>query len=191
MPGTTSLGIHYPLQNETVNATSWQTMATDIDTLLSQLDTIRLKTTNPLTASISGPFSSPFTSLATGTDGTYAAFDTVNWDTGSLASLGVNPDRLTLPTGVWFARATVAMSTYTTATYMRVGLLCGGVIWSMQTTSTISNNPTLVASASGLVVVTVPPLPLQMRIRWVGVGGPAHFIQGRLDVYKIRDISDV
>jgi hypothetical protein len=191
MPGSTSLGIHYPLQNETVNATSWQTMATDVDTLLSQLDVLRLKTTNPPTASISGPFSSPFTSLATATDGTYAAFDTVNWDTAGMASLGVNPDRLTLQSGVWFARVTAAISNYTTITYMRVGLLCGGTIWSMQTTSTISNNPTLLASASGIVVVTTPPLPLQMRIRWVGTGGPAHFIQGRMDVYKIRDISDV
>jgi hypothetical protein len=191
MPGTTSLGIHYPLQGEIVTATSWQTMATDIDTILSDLDTIRLKTTNPITASISGPFSSPSTNLATATDGTYNVFDTVNWDTGGLASLGVNPDRLTLQSGIYFARATVAMSTYTTMTYMRVGLLCGGVIWSMQTTSTLSNNPTVLSSASGLVVVTTPPLPLQMRIRWVGTGGPAHFIQGRLEVYKIRDIANV
>jgi hypothetical protein len=191
MPGTTPLGIHYPLQNETVTATSWQTMATDIDTLLSSLDTIRDKTTNPTTASIRGPFITPFVTLATATDGTYNVFDTVEWDNGGLASLGVNPDRLTLQSGVYFARASVSITNYTTLTYMRVGLLCGGVIWSMQTTSTLSTNPQLTSAASGLVVVTTPPLPLQMRIRWVGTGGPAHFIQGHLQVYKIRDIANV
>lgn len=191
MPGMTSLGIRYPFQNETVNATSWQTMATDVDTLLSQLDVLRIKTTNPLMASISGPFITPSTNLATATDGVYNVFSTVNFDTGGFANLGVNADRLTLSTGIYFARASATMTTYTTVTYMRVGLLTGSTVWSMQTTATLATNPTLLGSASGLVVVTAPNTALQVRIRWVGTGGPAHFVQGRLDCYKIRDISNV
>jgi hypothetical protein len=191
MPGTTSLGIRYPLQNETVTATSWQDLATDVDTLMTQLDALRDKTTNPLSASISGPFSAPATSLATTTDGTYNVFNTVNWDTGGFANLGLNPDRLTLPTGIYFARASVAITAYTTLSFMRVGVLTNTTDWSRQTTSTVSGTPILTASASGLVVVTVPSTALKVHLRWVGTGGPANFIQGRLDAYKIRDISDV
>ena len=191
MPGTTSLGIHYPLQNETVNATSWQTMATDVDTLLSQLDVLRLKTTNPLTASISGPFITPATAVATATDGIYNVFNTVNWDTGGFANLGVNPDRLTLSTGIYFARATAAITNYTTLTFMRVGVLVGANWWSRQTTSTISGTPIVTASASALIAVTAPATTLKLSVRWVGTGGPANFIQGRLECYKVRDISNV
>ncbi len=189
MPGTTPLGLRYPLQGETVNATSWQNLATDIDTLMTTVDGLRDRALQPATASIIGSFSA--TSLATATDGVYSTFVTVLWDTSGFANLGVNADRLTLSTGVYFARAQATLSGYTTMTYVRVGLLAQSRIWAMQNADTIAGSGLHTANAAGIVVITTASSALQVRIRWAGTGGPANFINGALDVYKIRELADV
>ena len=99
MPGTTSLGIRYPFQNETVNQASWQNMANDIDGLLTQLGVLRDATVNPATAQIFGSGTS--VTLATNVTGNLT-FNFENWDTAGYANLGVNNDRFTVQPGVFY-----------------------------------------------------------------------------------------
>lgn len=189
MPGATPLGLRYPLQGETVDATSWQNLANDIDGLMTTVDSLRDRSIKPATASIRGSFSG--TAVATGVDSVYNNFNAVVWDNSSFANLGVNPDRLTLSTGVYYASAMGEITAYTTLTFFRVGLLAGGRIWAMQHVDTLAVATFPQAQASGVVVITTPSTALQMRIRWNGTGGPATVVDGLLSVYKIRELADV
>ena len=189
MPGATSLGIHYPLQNETVDAASWQTMANDIDALLTSLDALRDVAVSRPAAKISGGS----TIVAANTDSVMSGFSTESFDTGGYANLGVNNDRLTLPTGIFWCYTVANMSGATTLAMTRTGLLVGGTtIWAMQQQDnyTAGHNPSSIRS-SGLVVITVASTILQARIRWAGTGGPATFLSQELAAYKVRDLADV
>lgn len=189
MPGYTSLGIQYPLQNEVVDATSWQTMADDIDALLTSLDALRDVAVSRPTAAISGGS----TGLAVNTDGVLSGFTVEDFDTGGYANLGVNNDRLTLPTGVFWCQAKANMTGATTIAMTRTGLLVGGTtIWAMQQQDTYAAgaNPGNIRS-SGIVVITSASTTLQARIRWSGTGGPATFLSQELAAYKVRDLGNV
>ena len=52
MPGATPLGLRYPLQGETVDAASWQNLATDIDAQMTVIQGVRDKAFRPPTASV-------------------------------------------------------------------------------------------------------------------------------------------
>lgn len=189
MPGATPLGLRFPLQGETVDATSWQNLANDIDALMTTVDGLRDRAIKPATAAIQGSFTG--TAVATGVDSVYNDFTNVNWDNAGFANVGVNPDRLTLSTGVYYASALGSLTAYTTLTFFRVGLLAGGRIWAMQHVDTLAAASFPAAQAAGVVVVTAPATALQMRIRWNGTGGPATVFDGLLSVYKIRELADV
>jgi len=188
MPGATPLGLRYPLQGETVDATSWQNLAEDIDTLMTQLDGLRDANLRPITASVTGSGGSAVT--ATGVDGVLT-YNLESWDTANLANLGVNNDRLTLSTGIWFARANTSFLSGTGAiTFTRTGLLLGGVLWQsmeMSTATSVTGNMV----ATGCLVVTVAGTILQQRVRWNGAGGPGTWSGGTLQVYKIRELADI
>lgn len=188
MPGVTPLGLRFPLQGETVDSTSWQNLANDVDTLMTTVDGLRNRATKPATASIQG-FAG--TALATGVDGVYANFNFVEWDNAGFANLGVNPDRLTLSTGVYYASAQATLTTYTTMVFFRVGLLAGARIWAMQHVDTLAAAALPTAIAAGVVIITAPATALQVRIRWNGTGGPASITNGLLSVYKVRELADV
>ncbi len=191
MPGMTSLGIRFPLQGETVDATSWQNMANDIDALMTSLDTIRDRATKPESAMIRDTIGSVTTTPASNTDGVLH-FSQVSWDTSTFANLGANNDRLTLSTGVYYATATSDISAYTTMTQARIGLLTGSTLWAAQSIDTVSDG-SLFLVASGVVVVTAAATALQVRCRWNGTGTAVFDAAGgnNLFVYKIREISDV
>src|SRR6476646_479917 len=108
MPGTTPLGLRYPLQGETVDAASWQNLATDIDAQMTVIQGLRNKAFKPPTASIgnSGGNVLPVTT-ATGVAASFL-FNVVNWDNAGLVNLAVNNDRITVGPGVWWVRFTAS-----------------------------------------------------------------------------------
>lgn len=189
MPGSTSLGIPFPLQGETVDAASWQDMADAVDALLSQLDTLRDLATSKPSASISGGT----VVTATGVNGTVTGFTDVDWDTGGYADLVTNPDRVTVPAGVYWAICEGSLTGYTTTTVMRLSILADSVIWG-------ANNIDILTGVGGIrsftwgagtVMVSAASNAIQVRTRWNGTGGPATTQSVTLRVYKIRDLADL
>lgn len=188
MPGSTSLGIPYPLQGETVDAASWQDMADTVDGLLTQLDTIRDVAVSKPSVSISGGT----VVTATGVNGTVTGFTTEDWDTGGYADLGVNPDRVTVPAGIYFAVCEGSLTGFTTLTMMRLSILADGVIWGANNVDTLTGSGVFRFSwGGGTVMVSTASNAIQVRTRWNGTGGPATTQSVTLRVYKIRDLADL
>jgi hypothetical protein len=187
MPGATSLGIRYPFQGETVTATSWQNTANDIDGLLTQLDVLRDTSISKLSASISGGT----VATATGATGVATTFTNENWDTGGYADLVANNDRLTVTPGVYWTQCRAILTTVTTITSARCGVLVGGaVLWNAITVDTIGGT-NVACNSTGIVVVTLPATIFQVQVRWVGTGGPGTWTNVRLEAYKVRDFANV
>lgn len=189
MPGTTSLGIRYPFQGETVDQASWQNMAVDIDGLLSQLDVLRSTTTAPATASVFRASNSA--TLATTVTGNLT-FDTENWDTAGYANLGVNNDRFTVQPGVFYVCVAYNINTITTTTGIQTLFLVGGAIWGGYTVGNIGGTTTNTnVSTSGLIVAQAVNTTVQVQVRWNGTGGPAVFDLARFIIIKVRDLVNV
>jgi hypothetical protein len=196
MPGTTPLGLRYPFQGETVDATSWQNLATDIDGLMTTTQGLRTKAFHPQTASIgnSGGNVLPVTTASGGS--ALMLFNVVNWDNASLVNLVANNDRITVGPGIWWARTTVSsLDSWTTLTYMRAGIIdATGSTWAFAQVDTVST-PAIAGAVTtnALIVNRSPTLAIQMLVSWVGTGGPARWAQGtaNLQVYRVREIGDV
>ena len=186
MPGTTSLGIRYPFQSETVTAQSWQNMADDIDGLLTSLQTLQTAALHPETASIS---SSGTTNPASGAS-VQQTFATEDWDVGNLANLGVSNNRLTLSSGLWYARYSSFLSGYTTITVAHWGLLVGGTTvvaeQEMDSTTTTSVGGTV----SSLVYASAAGTILQGNFIWIGTGTGA-LGTATMQVYKLREVANL
>lgn len=188
MPGATPLGIRYPFQGETVTATSWQNTANDIDGLLTQLDVLRDTSVSKLTASISGGTAV----TATGVVGTVATFTTENWDTGGYADLVANNDRLTITPGIYWTQCQANLTTVTSITSARCGILIGTtVLWNAVTLDTQPASNSGSCNSTGIVVVSAPTNIVQIQVRWVGTGGPGNWVSCRLEAYKVRDLANV
>lgn len=188
MPGTTSLGIRYPLQSEIINATSWQNMSEDIDALLTSLDALRDTAVSRPTARISGGT----TSVAVNTDVFMSTFNSVDWDTGGYADLGANDDRLTLPSGIFWCVTKGNISGTTTLAMARTGIVSGGAtVWGMQEQDDYTSTVASTIRSSALVMLTAASTIIQARVRWSGTGGPATCNGQELAVYKVRDLADV
>jgi hypothetical protein len=189
MPGATSLGIRYPLEGETVTAQSWQDMADDIDALFTDLDTLRIAGLNRATASVS---SSPagVGGIVSGTT-TTMTYTIEDWDTGGYANLGVNNDRLTLPTGLYFMRFSTFLgipSTINDITLVRYFLNLNGIaIASIETdeNSSITNNNTVTC----VYPVMSASSSLTGSCRFNGTG-TATMAGASLQAYKIRELLD-
>ncbi len=187
MPGATSLGIRYPFQGETVSATSWQNTAEDIDGLLTQLDVLRDLSTSKPSASISGGT----VVTASGAVGTLTTYTDEDWVTAGYADLGVSNDRLTVPAGIYWTQCQTRITTVTTVTSARCGVLVGTtVLWHATTLDTV-NATTPLCNSTGIVIATGVSNILQVQVRWVGTGGPGTWVIGRLEAYKVRDLVDV
>lgn len=187
MPGYTSLGIQYPVQGEVVDAAAWQTMAQDIDDLMTSLDTIRDLAGSRPTASISGGS----VATATGVDGTVSTFTSEDWDTGGYANLGVNNDRLTVPPGIYWCTAVGNLTGATTVTQKRLGILYNSIIWGSQSEATITSGNNNFSVATGLVVASSAATAIQVRTRWQGTGGPATTRFVNLRIYQVRELNDL
>jgi len=187
MPGTTSLGIRYPLQSEIVDATSWQDMADDIDALMTSLDALRDTAVTRPTARITGGS----TSVAVNTNVVLSGFNNVSWDNAGYANLGVDDDLLTVSSGIYWAYTKANMSGTTTFTMARISILVSGSVWAMQQQDDYSSTFASDIRSSGLFLVTAASATLQARARWAGTGGPATFSSQELAVYKVRDLADV
>lgn len=188
MPGTTSLGIRYPLQNEIVSASAWQDMSDDIDALLTSLDALRDVAVSRPTARISGGS----TSVAVSTDVFMSTFSSVDWDTGNYADLVADDDRLTLPSGIFWCYTKANLSGTTTLQMARTGIVSGGTtVWGMQTQDDYTSTSASSLRSSALVMLTAASTIIQARIRWSGTGGPATCNSQELAVYKVRDLADV
>lgn len=195
MPGVTPLGLRYPYQNETVDAQSWQNLATDIDTELTVVQGLRTKAFQVPTASVgnSGSDVLPVTTASGAT--TFMLYNVVNWDNAGLTNLGVNNDRITVGPGLWWTRFTVnVLDSWTTLTYMRIGIIdTTAQIWSLGQVDTV----TVPAIAGPVTVNTLitnraASLGIQGLVSWVGTGGPARWAHStsNLQVYRVRDIGD-
>lgn len=188
MPGTTSLGIRYPYQNEVVTAQSWQDMADDIDALFTSLDALTDLARLKPSASISGGAAA----TATNNNGIPTNYTTVNWDTGGYANLGVNPDRLTVPSGVYWGFCSGFLSGATTVTAKRVGLLHNSIVWGAQTVDILTGTGNgTISPGSGMIICTGVTNVIQVRCIWTGTGGPATTGSVTLSVYKIRELADL
>lgn len=187
MPGVTSLGIRYPYQDEVVTATSWQNMAEDIDGLFTDLETLQDLARLRPSASITGGAAA----TATGNNGIPTAYSTVVWDTGGYANLGVNPDRLTVPSGVYWGFCSGFLSGATTVTAKRVSLLHNSRTWSGQTVDILTGTGNgIISPSSGMIICTGVTNTIQVRCIWTGTGGPATTSSVTLTVYKIRELAD-
>jgi hypothetical protein len=193
MPGMTPLGLRYPLQGETVDATSWQNLANDIDTLMTTINTIRTTAFHTPTASVGNVSGTLPISVASSTL-VDMRYNNVNWDTASLVNLVANDDRITVGTGVWYVRFTArswsGMGTLVTGiSYIRD---TGGTFWSEQSIQNLgspsSGGP---LSCSGVVVNQAASLGIKGTVAWNGAGGPATYNGAALQVYRLREIGDV
>jgi hypothetical protein len=196
MPGVTPLGLRYPYQGETVDATSWQNLANDIDGLMTTVQGLRDKAFRPPTASIgnSGGNVLPVTTASGAT--TNMLYNVTNWDTGGLVNLGVNNDRITVGPGLWWVRSTVSLlDSWTTLTFMRVVISdTTATNWAAAQVDTVTTPAVAGAVTVNAVVVNrAATLGITSLVAWFGTGGPARWAQGtaNLQVYRIREIGDV
>jgi hypothetical protein len=191
MPGTTSLGIPYPFQNETVDAASWQNMATAVDALFTQLNSLSTLATNRPTASISS--TGAVTGIASGST-LVQSFATEDWDTGGYANLGVNADRLTLDTGIFYARFNVLVTptnSATNITLVRTFLVLDGLtLGAVETDQAETDNGSAGQVATSMMAVYNNGAVLQGVYSFFGTGGTAFSGSATLQVYKIRELLD-
>lgn len=188
MPGSTSLGIPYPLQGEVIDAASFQAMSTAVDTLLTSLDALRdLALTKPSAGLTGGSIAT-----ATGVNGTVANYTTIQWDTAGYANLGTHPNSFVVPPGIYWASCGGNLSGATTVATKRLGILFNSIIWGAQATDITSGtgNGTFSVS-SGVIVCSAPTNTIEVRTFWSGTGGPAttQFVDFR--IYQIRALADV
>lgn len=188
MPGSTSLGIPYPLQGEVISATQFQNMSTAVDALFTQLDTLRDLAGSKPSAGMTGGS----VATATGVNGTVANYTTIQWDTAGYCNLGTHPNSFVVPPGVYWASCGGNLSGATTVATKRLMLLFNSIIWGSQATDVTSGtgNGTMSVS-SGVIVATAPTNTIEVRTFWSGTGGPAttQFVDFR--IYQIRALADV
>lgn len=192
MPGVTPLGLHYPLQGETVDAASWQTLANDIDGLMTTTQTLRTAAFKPPTASI-GNNGSLAVSTASG-GSTIMLYNVVHWDNASLVNLGVNNDRITVTPGVWHVRFTTTLSSVTTVTYARALILdTAGTTWGFAQMDAVAVGQAGAITVNAYVVNFAATVGIQGLVSWVGTGGPGSWVGtgAELQVSRIRTIADV
>lgn len=186
MPGSTSLGIPYPYQSETVTAQSWEDLALAVDGLMTQLDTIRDLAAQFETAQISGG-SVVANSASTQTIANYSS---VTWDTSGWVDLGAFPNQITVPAGLYFCAGYSFISGGTTYAMARLQIMAAGTPWGVRTTDGTGTSSMVVSSVFGFVMCTASTA-ITMSGRWQGTGGPATFSTSRLSVVKIRALADV
>lgn len=188
MPGATSLGIPYPYQYETVDASSWLDLATAVDGLMTSLDAIRALAADRPSAGISGGAAN---AVASATTTTVTNFTFENWDTGGYADLGVSPNQLTVPPGLYFVSAAGLFGSVTTFTMARITILAGGVTWAGSMIDANVNLGSTLSSTAGVVLATAATTAIQVQVRWQGVGGPPNFDFVQLQAMQIRALANV
>jgi hypothetical protein len=109
MPANTPLGISYPLYSDAISTTQaqFQDMATDMDTLVQQLeDRLTAASTRP-TCKLSG-IANQLVAPATNVTVVWAAED---FDNDNMANIGVNATRIQLiDQGIYLVGASIALS---------------------------------------------------------------------------------
>lgn len=183
MPGATPLGLRYPYPWETVTAQSYQDLAEDIDSVLDSLDLLHTSVRVPAQAAILHAGAGTSVTQAVTTNLT---FDTESYDTASLANLGVNNDRLTLSSGIWFANGWAFTTGGTTTSGTQLQLM---LATALHTFHRIDNSSFTGKSINvqGLLHVPINGTILQMAGAWFGTGGPQTWF-ARLQVWKVREL---
>lgn len=180
MPAT-SLGIRYPSMKEVIDAADFQTMAEDIDSLLFALNTKRSLARKRLSSSITGSANSvAVTTLQN------LVFTTETWDVGGLANLGVNNDRMTVPSGVYLVLGSAFITGWTTVDFARLAVTHNGTI---HTGHQLSRNSLISANlqVTALVVNGADGGILRLQAYWAGTGGPADWIP-KMTALRLRPI---
>jgi hypothetical protein len=183
MPGTTPLGLRYPLPWETVTAQSFQDLSEDIDAALDALDLIRTQARVPEQASvIQGGAGNALTQAVT----TTLTYTIELYDTGGLSNLGVNNDRLTLSAGLWFCNGWAISSGGTTTTGSQLQLQVATVMTAFHRVDNSSFTGKNM-NVQALLKIPVDGTILQLAGVWFGTGGPQTW-SARLQVWKVREL---
>jgi hypothetical protein len=166
-------------------------MATAVDALFTQLDALGTLATHRPTASVSS--TGAVTGIASGSSLTQL-FGTEDWDTGGYANLGVNNDRLTLDTGIFYVRYNVLVTPTNSATNITLVrshiLLDGLTISAVETDQAETDNGSAGQVATAMMVVFNNGAILQGFYTFIGTGGTAFSGSATLQVYKIRELLD-
>jgi hypothetical protein len=192
MPGTTSLGIRYPLMTEVVSASAWQDFADDVDTALTNLETLRTGALQRMSVSLSSATQTTTPASATDAQNRY---DTIDWKsdtsiTVNLVSPGVY-SYVQLPAGVWFIRASATASGWTTMTMFRSGIWnnAGTTQYQLGSSATITGGTTTKTTAAGVVMLPVATNMIGL-VRWVGTG-VATIENALFQAYRILELGDL
>lgn len=181
MPGTTPLGLRYPLPWETVTAQSFQDLSEDIDAALDALDIIETQARVPQQASVINGAGGNSVPVNVGTTLTYTIEE---YDTGNLADLGVNNDRLTLSAGIWFVNGKASTSGGTTTSGTHLQLHVATVLTAFHRI----DNSTIVGkdiALQALIKIPVNGTIIQLIGIWTGTGGPQTWV-AQLQTWKVR-----
>lgn len=183
MPGTTSLGLRYPMPWETVTAQSYEDLANDIDNVLDVLDALRTQARVPEMALVTYPGGG--TSVAQGVT-TLLTYGTEVVDTANLANLGVNNERLTLSAGIWFVNAYAITSGGTTTSGTQLQFHLNTALHSFHRIDN-SNFPSKEINGHTLMWVPIDGSILQVNAAWFGTGGPMTWFAS-LQAWKVREL---
>jgi hypothetical protein len=179
---TTSLGIRYPSPYDTVDATSWQNLASDVDGLLTALGTKRDAALKPSSARVLGPG----TQTVPATTPTVVTYTIEEWDVGGIANLGVNNDRLTLTPGFWYVQGMIWYDGITNPNHTEVDITLNTVQVAQNRIGPIYSGYCMQAAI--LIPVTTAGDFVQMVAGWSGAGGPSTLIRATMDAIKLRNL---
>jgi hypothetical protein len=190
MGGTTSLGIRYPYQSEVVDSVDYANLATDVNALLIDLDTIAtLANTRPSVHIQSGSR----TGFTTGLNQVLQNF-TLVWDTGNFWD-PAQTDRIILrDPGLYYVFIGGSFRTLaSTTTSFRIAILANaGTEWQSRKIDTLASSGNGNDSAvSGMVIASVADTTIQFRCQWTGTGGPVSVTSGNIKAYLIRELADL
>jgi hypothetical protein len=183
MPVTDTFALRYPGPYDVVNATSWQNLATDIDSAMTVVDTKRVAAVKPNSARV---FNDSTQLLTNGVPATIT-YSTEEWDVGGIANLGTNSDRLTVGTGIWLVVGGLLFFGMTVINHVEVNITVNGANYCQHRIGRIYSGASPGIQVTGLVVCTAATDYVTMTAAWTGTGGPATAFSGYLQATKMRN----
>jgi hypothetical protein len=182
MPVTDTFALRYPGPYDVVDATTWQNLATDIDSAMSTVDAKRATAVKPNSARVLNNS----TQLLTNGVLAILTFTAEDWDNGGLANLGVNNDRLTLGTGLWLVSGGLTFLGMTVVTHVELHVMVNGVSYCQQRIGPLYNGAAPIVQVTGLLLATAATDYVTIQAGWSGTGGPATAFSGYLQATKMR-----
>lgn len=170
MPGLTPNEFFpYPYMGETVNATSWQNLATAIDAALASVALVATDAKKPPTAIVRESVGGTAITVATNTNILFNSNTFV--DPTSMHSTSVNTDQVILPeAGIYLVRGSITLGSPTTLTLMRAAITLNGVQVFARQDSPKNVNQSWTTDCNGVVISMAAGDILRLVARWGGTG---------------------